>query len=57
MSTMIRQASRATADVRVAAALVFLLGLSFVLVTGFSHAQAVHDAAHDTRHTLAFPCH
>jgi cobalt transporter subunit CbtB len=24
---------------------------------GFSHLEAVHNAAHDTRHANAFPCH
>jgi len=24
---------------------------------GFSHIEAVHNAAHDTRHANAFPCH
>ncbi|WP_205547668.1 CbtB domain-containing protein, partial [Pseudomonas carnis] len=23
----------------------------------FSHIEAVHNAAHDTRHSAAFPCH
>lgn len=34
-----------------------LLGLFVVGVTGFSHIEAVHNAAHDVRHSLAFPCH
>jgi cobalt transporter subunit CbtB len=24
---------------------------------GFSHIEIVHNAAHDTRHANAFPCH
>jgi cobalt transporter subunit CbtB len=24
---------------------------------GFSHIEALHNAAHDTRHSNAFPCH
>jgi cobalt transporter subunit CbtB len=24
---------------------------------GFSHLGAFHNAAHDTRHSNAFPCH
>ncbi len=32
-------------------------GLALVLIVGFAPAQQVHNAAHDTRHTAAFPCH
>ena len=35
----------------------FLLGAALLFIVGFSHPQAVHDAAHDTRHSMAFPCH
>ncbi|MBA5708445.1 cobalt transporter [Pseudomonas fulva] len=34
-----------------------LLGLCLVHFAGFSHIEAVHNAAHDTRHSAAFPCH
>jgi len=33
------------------------LGLVIVFAAGFAPSHAVHNAAHDTRHTLAFPCH
>ncbi len=32
-------------------------GLLIVGFVGFSHLEAVHNAAHDTRHANAFPCH
>ncbi|KAB0265407.1 CbtB domain-containing protein [Microvirga brassicacearum] len=32
-------------------------GLFIVGFAGFSHISAVHNAAHDARHSLAFPCH
>lgn len=35
----------------------FTLGAVLVFLTGFSYSSAVHNAAHDTRHSLAFPCH
>lgn len=38
-----------------AAALVF--GLVILFAVGFLPMAAAHNAAHDTRHTLAFPCH
>lgn len=34
-----------------------LLGVCLVYFAGFSHIEAVHNAAHDTRHSAAFPCH
>lgn len=33
------------------------LGLFIVGFVGFSHVEAMHNAAHDTRHANAFPCH
>ena len=40
-----------------AAAVAALLGLGVIWVVGFSHVPAWHNAAHDTRHSMAFPCH
>lgn len=34
-----------------------LLGAFLVLGTGFAHSDTVHNAAHDSRHSFAFPCH
>lgn len=34
-----------------------LLGALLVYFAGFSHIDAVHNAAHDTRHSAGFPCH
>jgi cobalt transporter subunit CbtB len=39
-----------------AIALAFL-GLFMLWGVGFSHIEALHNAAHDTRHVNAFPCH
>lgn len=38
-------------------ALVALLGVFIVGFLGFSHMEVVHNAAHDYRHSMAFPCH
>ncbi|MBV8921787.1 CbtB domain-containing protein [Bradyrhizobium sp.] len=38
-------------------ALALALGLFIVGVVGFSHIDVVHNAAHDVRHSNAFPCH
>ena len=32
-------------------------GLFIVGFVGFSHIDVVHNAAHDVRHSNAFPCH
>jgi cobalt transporter subunit CbtB len=34
-----------------------LLGIVFIGVAGFAPLEAIHDAAHDTRHSISFPCH
>ncbi|MAI49820.1 MAG: cobalt transporter [Rhodospirillaceae bacterium] len=55
------QNSAAAADARVTvltpAVLALLLGAFLVLGTGFAHSDTIHNAAHDTRHSFAFPCH
>ncbi len=43
---------------RVTAGVVAVLLGSFLLFgTGFAQSNLLHDAAHDTRHGLTFPCH
>ena len=37
--------------------LALLFGAFLVLGTGFAHSDTIHNAAHDTRHSFAFPCH
>jgi cobalt transporter subunit CbtB len=49
------QASASERAKAVAAALA--LGTVLIFTVGFAHSTSVHNAAHDTRHTLAFPCH
>ena len=34
-----------------------VLGAFLLYSTGFAKASVLHDAAHDTRHSIAFPCH
>jgi len=34
-----------------------LLGLFIVGFVGFAHMDVVHNAGHDYRHSMAFPCH
>ena len=39
------------------ALLAMALGLFIIGVVGFSHIDVIHNAAHDVRHSNAFPCH
>ncbi|HAD86775.1 MAG TPA: cobalt transporter [Rhodospirillaceae bacterium] len=39
------------------AVLALLFGVFLVFGTGFAHPETIHNAAHDTRHAFAFPCH
>jgi cobalt transporter subunit CbtB len=39
------------------AAAVFLLGTAFVFIAGFAQPELLHNAAHDIRHAMSFPCH
>lgn len=34
-----------------------LLGLVILYAVGFANSDVLHNAAHDTRHSFAFPCH
>jgi cobalt transporter subunit CbtB len=49
--------SAARAEVMKAAFVALFLGVGLVYLVGFSHSDTAHDAAHDTRHSLSFPCH
>lgn len=33
------------------------LGLAVLYVAGFAGPERIHNAAHDARHSLNFPCH
>ena len=57
-STSSSTSSTATLSQRLGAAIgASILGACLVYFAGFSHIEAVHNAAHDTRHSAAFPCH
>ena len=34
-----------------------LAGVLLLLASGFAQASVLHDATHDQRHAMAFPCH
>ncbi len=35
----------------------FVFGAIVIFAVGFLPMEAAHNAAHDSRHSLAFPCH
>lgn len=39
------------------ALMAMMLGVFVIGMVGFSHIDVVHNAAHDVRHSNAFPCH
>ena len=39
------------------AATAIALGFAVLYVVGFAGSATIHDAAHDARHSLNFPCH
>ncbi len=55
MAPVVSTAERSEA--RRVASVALLLGLGLVLLMGFAGPQVIHNAAHDTRHSLSFPCH
>jgi cobalt transporter subunit CbtB len=59
MSTAIKSAALPAAqqDAVRYGVLAILLGVIFIGVAGFAPLEAIHDAAHNTRHAIAFPCH
>jgi cobalt transporter subunit CbtB len=57
-SSVARPSAAALAPVRalpIVAA--FLFGAALIYATGFLGISAVHNAAHDQRHAIGFPCH
>jgi cobalt transporter subunit CbtB len=56
-STAVSTKTSARTEALAGAFMAAMLGLVMVWGVGFSHIEAVHNAAHDTRHANAFPCH
>jgi cobalt transporter subunit CbtB len=41
----------------IAGGLAFLIGITLLFGVGFASDMALHNGAHDTRHSMGFPCH
>jgi len=50
-------ASAARSDALIAAVMAAVLGVFVIWGVGFAPIGALHNAAHDTRHSMALPCH
>ena len=53
----IRENEVSVSDKLKARILAIAFGTGIIFLVGFSHSTTVHNAAHDIRHTLGFPCH
>lgn len=47
----------ARVGVKASALLAAMLGIFLLYGVGFAYPSAIHNAAHDTRHGIAVPCH
>jgi cobalt transporter subunit CbtB len=58
MTTSTISATKKGVSTRVKAGLVCLFtGSTLVFLVGLSNISVAHNAAHDTRHAIGFPCH
>ena len=49
--------TQASAQARLVPALAIGFGLFLFIGTGFAAPSLIHNATHDTRHSLGLPCH
>ena len=52
-----RQESLSRAAVVLSACIAALLGIIILYGVGFAGPDLIHNAAHDTRHSISVPCH
>ena len=57
MTTKTISSTRSISQRATAGLICLFLGATMVFTVGLSHISAVHNAAHDTRHAIGFPCH
>jgi cobalt transporter subunit CbtB len=58
MSTLVKQAYIPASSQRLVAIFTAAtFGLALVFISGFASPEALHNAAHDWRHSHNFPCH
>jgi cobalt transporter subunit CbtB len=57
MTTKTISASQALSQRAIAGFVCLFMGAGLIFTIGLSQVSAVHNAAHDTRHAIGFPCH
>ena len=57
MTTATLTTTQATGERARAILVAAFFGIGLVFAAGFAPASALHNAAHDFRHTQNFPCH
>ncbi|MEC7765232.1 MAG: CbtB domain-containing protein [Pseudomonadota bacterium] len=58
MTTKTIRTSAVQADTRLGSIFAVLaFGAVLLFAAGYAQATVLHDAAHDQRHAMAFPCH
>ncbi|MCA8879934.1 MAG: CbtB-domain containing protein [Rhodobacteraceae bacterium] len=57
MNTTLSTAKSAGLSTLAAVMLAVMIGAGLIAAGGLVQASALHDAAHDVRHTTGFPCH
>jgi len=56
MTTKTLTGTRSDADLATILFVAFI-GAGLLFAAGFANSAVMHDAAHDTRHSIGFPCH
>jgi cobalt transporter subunit CbtB len=56
-NTLVSNISANISERLVAGFLALAFGLLLLAASGFAGSDYVHNAAHDTRHAIGFPCH
>lgn len=57
LSTIVAAPGRVAISKGLQIAGALLLGIAILYGAGFASISAVHNAAHDMRHSAGFPCH
>ena len=57
MTTKILATQVAISQRAIAGLICLFIGASAIFLVGLSDISVAHNAAHDTRHAIGFPCH
>lgn len=57
MASSVTRRAASVSELKLAAAIAAVIGVFLIWGVGFAGAASIHEAAHDSRHSLSFPCH